>query len=97
MGPLSGAGVGLNLLCGEPQRFFLIQGQFGEAGRLLDRPEAPLELAVGFTQSRFRFDVEMACEVDDGKKQVAELVQLAVVFGLGIEFGQFLVDLDARA
>ena len=35
---------GLSLLGRGPQRFLFVQRQIGEAGRLLDRPEALLEL-----------------------------------------------------
>ena len=66
-------------------------------GACLDCAEALLELAIGFAQRSFRLDVEMACEVDDGEQQVAELLELAVVLGLGVELGQFLVDLGPRA
>ena len=66
-------------------------------GVCLDRPEARLELAIGFAQRLFRLDVEMACEVDDGEQQVAQLLQHALMLGFGVELGQFLVDLGARA
>ena len=39
----------------------------------------------------------MACEVDDGEQQVAQLLQHARVLAFGVELGQFLVDLGARA
>src|SRR6185295_10705971 len=80
-----------------PQGFHLVERQVAEAGGLLNRAKALLELAIGFAQRGFRLDIEMACEVDDGEQQVAELVELAVVVGLGVEFGQFLVDLGPRA
>ena len=66
-------------------------------GACLDRAEALLELAIGFAQSSFRFDVEMACEVHDREQQVAELLEHALMLGLGVELGEFLVDLGARA
>ena len=48
LGAISGAGIRLSLLRRGPQRFFFIQRKVSKARRLLDRPEAPLELAVGF-------------------------------------------------
>ena len=88
---------GLSLLGGDPQRFHFVQRQVGEAGRLFDRAEALLELAIGFSQRGFRFDVQMSCEVNDGEQQVAKLIEHARMLGFGVEFGQFLVDLGARA
>ena len=38
----------------------------------------------------------MACEVHDGEQQVAELLEHALVVALGVELGQFFVDLRAR-
>ena len=38
----------------------------------------------------------MTCEVDDREQQVAELLQHPRMIALGIELGQFLVDLGAR-
>src|SRR5690242_15672645 len=78
LGPVSSDGADLSLLGGRPELFFLIQRHFGETRLLLDSPEAPFELGVGFTQRRFRLDVKMACEVHDREEQVAELIQLAV-------------------
>jgi len=39
----------------------------------------------------------MPCEVHYSEKEVPELLELAVMVGLGFQFSQFLVDLRARA
>ena len=89
--------IRLSLLSRGPQLLFLVQRQFGKSGRLLDRAEALLELPVRFAKSGFGLNLEVACEVDDGKQQVAKLIEHPVVIGFGVELGQFLVDLGARA
>jgi len=68
-----------------------------EAGFFLDRAEALLELTIRFAQSGFRLDIKMPCEVHDGEQQVAEFLEHAVMVALGLEFGQFLVDLGPRS
>src|SRR4051812_41530541 len=65
LGAFSVFGVGLSQLSARPKRLFLVQGQLGKAGLLLDKTEAPLELAIRVAQSCFRFDVKMPCEVHD--------------------------------
>ena len=65
-------------------------------GAGLDRTEALLKLGIGFAQRSFRLNVKMTCEVNDREQQVAELLQHPWMIALGIELGQFLVDLGAR-
>ncbi len=88
---------GLSLLSRGPQLLFLVQRQFGKSGRLLNRAEALLELPVRFAKSGFGLNLEMACEVHDGKQQVSKLIEHPVVIGFGVQLSQFLVDFGARA
>ena len=94
MGALSGA---LSFLRLRPEGFHRIQVHVPEARLGLDRAEAGFKLAIGFAQRGFRLDVQMACEVDDGEKEVAHFFQFALMIGLGLQFGQFLVDLSSGA
>ena len=97
LGAFSGAGIRLSRLARRPEVFHFVQGEVDEAGRLLDCSEARLELAIGFAQCRFRLDVQMPCEVHDREQEVAHLLEHALMLGLALQLGQFLVDLGPGA
>jgi len=97
LGAVSGDGIRLSFLRFGPESLFIVEGHLRETWFFLDRPEAPLELAIGLTQCGFWLNVKMSCEVHDRKEQVTKLIELAIVIGFRIEFRQLLVDLRSWA
>jgi len=88
--------VALSGLRRTPELFLFIQAQGLEPRRLLDRSKAAFELSVGLTESFFRVDLQMACEVRDREEQVAELLVLGVGLALAVKFLKLLIDLGSR-
>ena len=96
MGAFSGERVRLISLRAPPKLFHFIQRHIGKAGFLLDSTKAPLELPIGLTKSRFRFNVKLPCEVNDCEEEVSHLLKHALMLGFALQLLQFLIDLRTR-